>query len=135
MTVLHFWDYRDVPLKEPYGQVGYLEFLYQKRKDQGLKVYGVAVDGRLKDDAERRTAITGIRKLKAFMNLTYPLVLDSGAGIKAVGDPRLVGATLPLVQASSSCRDGRVSHYHVGYYEVDRQAGLKELDEAVTAQP
>jgi peroxiredoxin len=131
VTVLHFWDYRDVPLKEPYGQVGYLEFLYQKRKDQGLKVYGVAVDGRLKDDADRRDALSGIRKLKAFMNLSYPLVLDSGAGIKAVGDPRLVGATLPLVIVVG--RDGRIAHYHVGYYEVDRQEGLKELDAAVTA--
>jgi AhpC/TSA family len=131
VTVLHFWDYRDVPLKEPYGQVGYLEFLYQKRKDQGLKVYGVAVDGRLKDEPDRRAALSGIRKLKAFMNLSYPLVLDSGAGIKAVGDPRLVGATLPLVIVVG--RDGRIAHYHVGYYEVDRQAGLKELDTAVTA--
>ena len=65
------------------------------------------------------------------MNLTYPLVLDGGAGIKVVGDPRLVGATLPLVIVVG--RDGRVTHYHVGFYEIDRQAGLKQLDEAVTA--
>jgi hypothetical protein len=131
VTVLHFWDYRDEPLKEPYGQVGYLEFLYQKRKDQGVKIFGVAVDGRLNDDAGRRAAIASVRKLKAFMNLTYPLALDGGAGIKAVGDPRLVGATLPLVLVIG--RDGRVTHFHTGYYEVDRQEGLKELDAAVGA--
>ena len=129
VTVLHFWDYRDEPLKEPYGQVGYLEFLHHKRKDQKVKIYGVAVDSRLNDDAERRAVLTGVRKLKAFMNLTYPLVLDGGAAIKALGDPRIVGATLPLVVVVG--RDGRVAHYHVGYYEVDRQEGLKELDAAV----
>ncbi|HEY4313369.1 MAG TPA: TlpA disulfide reductase family protein [Pirellulales bacterium] len=131
VTVLHFWEYRDQPLKEPYGQVGYLEFLYQKRKEEGVKVYGVAVDARLNDQNERRTVVAGIRKLRSFMNLTYPLVLDSGEGIKAVGDPRLIGATLPLVLVVG--RDGRIAHYHVGHYEVDRQEGLKELNAAVTA--
>ncbi len=130
VTVLHFWEYRDQPLKEPYGQVGYLEYLYQKRKDDGVKVYGVAVDARLKDERERRTVLTGIRKLKSFMNLTYPLLLDDGDAIKSLGDPRIVGATLPLVVVVG--RDGRIVHYHVGYYEVDRQEGLKELNAAVT---
>ncbi len=131
VTVLHFWEYRDQPLKEPYGQVGYLEFLFQKRKSDGVKVYGVAVDARLNDQNERRTVVTGIRKLKSFMNITYPLVLDAGQGIKALGDPRIVGATLPLVVVVG--RDGRIAHYHVGNYEVDRQEGLKELNAAVNA--
>jgi len=130
VTVLHFWEYRDQPLKEPYGQVGYLEFLYQKRKQEGIKVYGVAVDGRLKDERERRAALVGIRKLKSFMNLTYPLVLDGGEAIKALGDPRIVGATLPLVVVVGP--NGQIVHYHVGYYDVDRQEGLKELDAAVS---
>jgi peroxiredoxin len=131
VTVLHFWEYRDQPLKEPYGQVGYLEFLYQKRKNEGVKVYGVAVDARLNDQNERRTVLSGIRKLKSFMNISYPLVLDAGDGIKALGDPRIVGATLPLVAVVG--RDGRIAHYHVGNYEVDRQEGLKELSAAVSA--
>ncbi|MBI2824665.1 MAG: TlpA family protein disulfide reductase [Planctomycetia bacterium] len=132
VTVLHFWDYRNEPLKEPYGQVGYLEFLHQKRKDQGVKVYGVAVDGRLAEGgAERRAALSGVRKLKAFMNLSYPLVLDAGDFVKALGDPRLVGATLPLFVVVG--RDGKIAHYHVGFYEVDRQVGLKDLDAAVAA--
>ncbi|HVU88646.1 MAG TPA: redoxin domain-containing protein [Pirellulales bacterium] len=131
VTVLHFWEYRDSPLKEPYGQVGYLEFLHQKRKDAGVKVYGVAVDGRLNEPNERRAVGTGVRKLKSFMNLTYPLLLDGGEVIKSLGDPRLVGATLPVVVVIG--RDGRITHYHVGNYEVDRQEGLKELNAAVTA--
>jgi peroxiredoxin len=131
VTVLHFWEYRDSPLKEPYGQVGYLEFLHQKRRDEGVKIYGVAVDGRLNDPNERRTVATGVRKLKSFMNLTYPIVLDGGEVIKSLGDPRIVGATLPLVIVIG--RDGRIAHYHVGNYEVDRQEGLKELNAVVTA--
>lgn len=137
VTVLHFWDYKDQPLKEPYGQVGYLEFLFQKRKDQGLKVYGVAVDPRLADDVGRRAATSGVRKLKTFMNLTYPIALDDGDLIKAIGDPRTAGAALPLFVVIG--RDGRVTHFHVGFYDVDRQVGLKDLsaavDEALKAQP
>jgi len=129
VTVLHFWDYKDSPLKEPYGQVGYLEFLFQKRKEQGLKVYGVAVDDRLADDASRRAAMTGIRKLKAFMNLSYPIALDGGDLIKTLGDPRAAGAALPLFVVIG--RDGKVLHYHVGFYDVDKQIGLKELSTAV----
>ena len=37
----------------------------------------------------------GIRKLKAFMNLSYPLLLDSGSLIRQFGDPRTSGAGNP----------------------------------------
>lgn len=129
IAVLHFWEYRDEPLKEPYGQVGYLEFLHNRFKGDGVKVYGVAVDGRLQSDATRRAAAAGIRKLKSFMNLTYPILLDDGELIKQFGDPRLLGATLPLFAVVG--RDGKIAHYHVGFYPVDRQDGLKELDAVV----
>jgi alkyl hydroperoxide reductase subunit AhpC len=129
VTVLHFWDYRHEPLEEPYGQVGYLEFLYSRRKAEGAKVYGIAVDGRLNEEANRGTIVSGVRKLKSFMNLSYPIVLDAGGLIKQFGDPRLVGATLPLVVVVGP--DAKIIHYHVGHYEVDRQAGLKQLDQVV----
>ncbi len=131
VTVLHFWEYRDEPLVEPYGQVGYLEFLYHRRKDAGVKVVGVAVDGRLSDQATRPAAVTSVRKLRAFMNLSYPLVLDAGDFVKQLGDPRPLGAPLPLFVVVG--RDGKIAHYHVGYYEVDRAQGLKALDAAVGA--
>jgi alkyl hydroperoxide reductase subunit AhpC len=131
ITVLHFWDYRDEPLKEPYGQVGYLEFLHNRRKADGVRVYGVAVDGRLKSEQTRRAAMNSVRKLTSFMNLTYPVLLDDGTLLKQFGDPRLLGAALPLVVVIGP--DGKIAHYHVGFYQVDRQDGLKELDEAVTA--
>jgi peroxiredoxin len=133
VTVLHFWDYRDVPLKEPYGQVGYLDFLFQRRRAEGVKVYGVAVDGRLADEPDRSQATRGIRKLKAFMNLSYPILLDRGELIKKFGDPRLVGAELPLFVVIAP--DGTIAHYHVGHYEVDRNEGLKPLNEAVSRLP
>lgn len=131
VTVLHFWDYRDEPLKEPYGQTGYLDFLSQKRKTEGVKVYGVAVDGRLAEEPTRSQALRGIRKLKAFMNLSYPILLDGGSLIKKFGDPRLVGAELPLFVVID--RQGKIVHYRVGHYEVDRNEGLKDLNAAVSA--
>lgn len=126
VTLLHFWEYRDTPLEEPYGQVGYLEFLYGRRKEEGLKLYGVAVDSRLADEMSRSAAVASVRKLKAFMNLSYPILLDGGEMLAKFGDPRVVGGTLPLVVVVGP--DGKILHHHVGYYEVDPQLGLKELD-------
>lgn len=129
VTVLHFWDYRDEPLKEPYGQVGYLDFMYHRRKPGGLQVYGVAVDGRLGDEKTRAAAERSVKKLKSFMNLSYPVVLDSGGLIKQFGDPRLLGASLPLFVVVGP--DQKIIHYHVGHYEVHQDQGLKELDQVV----
>ncbi len=129
VTVLHFWEYRDEPLKEPYGQVGYLDFLHHRRKAGGVRVYGVAVDGRLTDEATRPAAERSVRKLKEFMNLSFPVLLDGGSLLKKFGDPRMLGAALPLFVVIG--RDGKIAHYHVGMYDVHQDQGLKELDEAV----
>ncbi|MCE9605897.1 MAG: TlpA family protein disulfide reductase [Planctomycetia bacterium] len=129
VTVLHFWDYRDEPLKEPYGQVGYLEFLYAKHREAGLRVAGIAVDGRFQQPATTKLAAASVRKLKNFMNLSYPIVFDGGDLIRQFGDPRLVGGHLPLFVVIGP--DGKIVHYKVGHYALDRDAGLKELDAAV----
>jgi hypothetical protein len=129
VTVLHFWDYRDEPLKEPYGQVGYLDFMYHRRKPAGLQVYGIAVDGRLADEKTADAAKRGVRKLTSFMNLSYPVLLDSGPLVKQFGDPRLLGASLPLFVVVGP--DQKIIHYHVGHYEVHQDQGLMELDQVV----
>ena len=130
VTVLHFWDYRDSPLEEPYGQVGYLDFLYGKRKEAGMQLYGVAVDGRIKDENTRGAAIRSVRKLQKFMNLSYPILLDDGTLVKKFGDPRLVGAEFPLFVVIGP--DGKILHYHVGHYKVERDRGLAELDAVIS---
>lgn len=130
VTVLHFWEYRDEPLKEPYGQVGYLDFLAGKRAADGVRVFGIAVDARFADEATRATALRGVHRLLEFMSLSYPVLLDDGALLKQFGDPRQLGATLPLFVVIGP--DGKIAHYYVGHYEVDRNAGLKALDAQVT---
>jgi len=138
ITVLHFWDYRHEPLKEPYGQVGYLDFLHEKYARQAadgakipVRIYGVAVRRQL-TDANRRSAVRrSVSKLSSFMNLSYPILLDDGRLVRQFGDPRTSGATLPLFVVIGP--DGRIAHYHVGYYEVQQQRGLDELDVAITA--
>jgi peroxiredoxin len=132
VTVLHFWDYRDTPLKEPYGQVGYLEFLFARHQEAGVKVYGVAVDSRFQQESTARAAVAGVRKLKSFMNLSYPILFDNGDLIRRFGDPRLAGGELPLFVVIG--RDGKIAHYKVGHYPVDREHGLKELDAAVKSR-
>lgn len=127
VSVLHFWSYKDTPLEEPYGQIGYLDFLRRNNKD--VQVFGIAVNNRVSDPSTRRSAVNSARKLISFMNLSYPIMLDEGSLIKKIGDPRLTGAKLPLFVVVGP--DGKVIHYHVGYYEVDRARGLKELEEVV----
>src|SRR5262249_20488821 len=41
VVVLHFWEYRDSPLEEPYGQTGYLDYLLRRNAAAGVAVYGV----------------------------------------------------------------------------------------------
>ena len=129
VTVLHFWEYRDEPLKEPYGQVGYLDFMVHQCEAEGLRVYGVAVDGRLGDE-KTRGAASASAQLKQFMNLSYPVLLDDGAVIKQFGDPRVLGANLPLFVVVGP--DLKIIHYKVGTYEVHQDQGLKDLDQVVT---
>jgi hypothetical protein len=129
VAVLHFWEYRDMPLEEPYGQVGYLDFLFRKHKGAGLKVFGVNVDERLADPGARNQSIASARKLHSFMNLSYPVLLDDGSMLKRFGDPRSAGGKLPLFVVIGA--DGKVLHYHAGFHEVDRDLGLKALDQAV----
>lgn len=127
VTVLHFWNYAEKPLSEPYGQVGYLEFLYGKRRQLGIEVVGVATNTSLQQSDQLNAGRRTVRKLIEFMNLTYPVGYDDGSLLRSLGDPRKNGASLPLWVVVS--KSGKVVHYQSGFYEIDRKLGLKELDE------
>jgi peroxiredoxin len=129
-VILHFWTYNGEKLEEPYGQVGYLDFLSNRYRESGVKVYGVAVDSRIVKNKERPATIRSIRKLQDFMNLSYDLTIDDGTLLDRFGDPRAVGAKLPLWVVIAP--DGRVAHYHAGFHTVERQTGLKALDDVVS---
>jgi hypothetical protein len=131
VVVLHFWEYRDVPLEEPYGQVGYLDYLARRRADDGVVVLGVNVDDRLADADTRRASINAARKLKSFMNVSYPILLDDGSLLKRLGDPRPGGGKLPLFVVIG--RDGKVAAYHAGLYDVKANDGLAQLNSAIDA--
>ena len=131
VTVLHFWEYRDVPLEEPYGQIGFLDFLSRKRQKEGVNVYGVVVHEPAEGDpGVRRRAGQSATRLKNFMNLSYPLLFDDGKAVADLGDPRIAGAKLPLFVVIGP--DQRVVEYRAGLYEVQRDRGLEELDAAIT---
>ncbi|WP_166820139.1 peroxiredoxin family protein [Thalassoroseus pseudoceratinae] len=128
IVVLHFWKYHDEKLNEPYGQVGYLDFLHGKRNKLGVQIYGVAVDERFgtgSDFAAKR----GVRKLAEFMNLGYPILLDDGDVLKTFGDPLNNGGELPLWVVIKP--DKTVAHYKVGFYQIKPNRGLEELDAVV----
>lgn len=128
--VLHFWEYRDAPLEEPYGQVGYLDFASRKLADKAM-VIGVNVDERLGSTDTRRAAIAAAKRLKAFMNLSYDIALDDGALVKQFGDPRSAGGKLPLFVVISP--SGKIASYHAGLYDIKPEQGLKELEAAITS--
>jgi peroxiredoxin len=126
IVILHFWDYRDVPLSEPYGQTGYLEFLYNQKKSKDVTVVGVSTNPDLKIEEFYSRGRRSVRKLSEFMNLSYPVGHDDGALLKAFGDPRDDRGQLPLWIVLDA--NGKVAHYHAGFYEVDAAHGLKELE-------
>jgi len=130
-TVLHFWDYNGDKLVEPYGQVGYLDFLHNRRSKLGAKIVGVAVDSRLGSPTETSAAVRSFRKLQEFMNLSFPIATDDGKLLAKFGDPRALGSTLPLWVVIG--HDGVITHYHAGHYEIQPDEGLKSLDAAVVA--
>ncbi len=129
-VILHFWDYRDAPLSEPYGQTGYLEFLFNQKKQMDVTVVGVSTNPDLQIEEFYSRGRRSVRKLSEFMNLSYPIGHDDGALLKAFGDPRDNRGQLPLWIVLNP--DGKVAHYHAGFYELDAAHGLKEL-EAVLA--
>lgn len=132
IVVLHFWDYDSEPLTEPYGQVGYLDFLSNKRKRYGIEVIGVATNESFGDLAKSTGALRSVRKLREFMNLGYPIATDDGTLVAKFGDPRKLGAKLPLWVVIDP--DGKIAHYHVGFYAIKPDEGLRPLDEAVMKQ-
>lgn len=130
-TVLHFWEYNGEKLVEPYGQVGYLDFLHNRRAKLGAKIVGVAVDPRVGNAGTATAAVRSVRKLQEFMNLSFPITTDDGKFLATLGDPRLLGSTLPLWVVIG--HDGVITHYHVGTYDIQPDEGLKQLDAAVVA--
>lgn len=132
-VVLHFWDYRDAPLAEPYGQTGYLEFLFNRRREQNLQVVGVSTNADLQSTENLNRGRRAARKIAEFMNLTYPIAYDDGSLLKTLGDPRDQRGQLPLWVVISP--DGRILHYYAGFYEIDAAQGLKELDAVLSAIP
>jgi len=132
-TVLHFWDYRDAPLAEPYGQTGYLEFLFNRRRQDNLQVVGISTNADLQNPENQGRGRRAARKIAEFMNLTYPIGYDDGSLLKALGDPRDQRGQLPLWVVISP--EGRVLHYHAGFYEIDAAQGLRELETVLSKIP
>lgn len=129
ITILHIWEYRNEPLREPYGQIGYLDYLYNRRKKVGVQVYGIAVNQLAENPETRPQAERSVRKLREFMNLSYPISLHSPALLNEFGDPRRAGGKLPIWVVIGT--DGKIAHYHTGDYHVMPNEGLKQLDEII----
>ncbi len=129
IVLLHFWSYQGEPFPpEPYGQVGYLDYLYHRRGKLGLQVYGVAVN-RAHGDPAPAAAARSVRKLQSFMNLSYPLALDDGTLLDKFGAPERFGAKLPLWVLIDPA--GNVVEYKVGHYDIKADEGLSQLDKSV----
>ena len=77
----------------------------------------------------RGAAVRQIRKLAEFMNLSYPIAADDGTLLEKFGDPRRVGAELPLWVVITP--DGKVAHYKTGFYDIKPDEGLRQLQESI----
>ena len=90
---------------------------------------GINVDSRFAETDKVGAANRSLKKLQEFMNLGYDVAIDDGALLTSFGDPRSLGSPLPLWVVIG--HDGKVAHYHIGFYEIRPDEGLKQLDEAV----
>ena len=115
-------------LAEPYGQVGYLDFLRNRR--EGVQVIGVAVDPRLAVAETKAKSVRSIAKFREFMNIEFPILLDDGTLLRRFGDPRAAGASLPIWVVVD--KTGDIVDYHSGLQTFDPRHGLKELDTRVS---
>jgi hypothetical protein len=132
IVLLHFWSYQGEPFPpEPYGQVGFLDYLHHRRNKLGLQVFGVAVERRLADKTQAPAIRRSITKLQSFMNLGYPVTIDDGTLLEKFGDPERVGAKLPLWVLIDP--NGTVVEYKLGNYDIKADEGLSQLDKKVTA--
>lgn len=129
VVVLHFWQYRGEPLVEPYGQIGYLDFLNSKRKKLGVRVIGVNVDERFANPQQSGAALRSMKSLMEFMKLDYDVATDDGSVLSEFGDPRRAGSTLPLWVVIG--HDGKIVHCHSGFYDIKPDEGLRQLDDVV----
>lgn len=129
IAVLHFWEYQGEPLEEPYGQVGYLDFLLNRRGRLGVRVVGIAVNEEFGKAETQAAAKRSVKKLRDFMNLGYPIALDNGQLLRQLGDPRQLDASLPLWVVVGP--DGKIADYHVGVFPINPDEGLRDLDAVV----
>ncbi len=63
------------------------------------------------------------------MNVSYPILGDSGELVRKLGDPRAAGAELPLWVVVDKA--GKVQVWKNGYYQIDSRDGLKELQTTI----
>jgi len=129
ITVLHFWEYQGEPLEEPYGQVGYLDFLRNRRSRFNVDVVGIAVNEAFGEASTSGPALRSVRRMRDFMNIGYPITTDDGKTLARFGDPRSLGAKLPMWVVIGP--DGKIAHYHIGFYAINPDEGLQELDAVV----
>ena len=127
--VLHFWTYSQKALEEPYGQVAYLEFLHSKYGDQDISVVGIITNPVLRSADGEVGALRSAKKAVEFMNLSYPVAYDDGELQKLCDPKSAIRDNSPLWLVLDST--GKVVHYHQGFYEIDRRAGLKDLAAAI----
>lgn len=130
VVVLHFWEYDNDSLTAPYGQVGYLDFLNRRRAKDGVAVVGVAVNPAFGNPETRARAARSAKNLATFMNLGYTIVADDGGLLRAFGDPRPLGAGLPLWVVIGA--DGQIRAHKDGLYALKQNEGLSELDALVS---
>jgi peroxiredoxin len=127
VVVLHFWTYRDENLQEPYGQVGYLDYLARQHEGANVQVLGIAVPA---ENAEAGTsARVAARRFRDFMNVSYPILLDEGSLLKKLSNVPRSELPLPLFVVVDAA--GKVVEFHAGFYNVKRDEGLSELTAAV----
>ena len=109
--VMNFWATWCVPCQQ---EMPNIERLYEKYKDRGLVVLGIAMDA--------PATAAKVKPHAKKLGLTYPILLDKETKVAATYDPRQV---LPLTLVIG--KDKVIHHVHEGYSPGDEATIEQEI--------
>jgi peroxiredoxin len=113
VVVLNFWATWCVPCQQEMPKV---EQLYEKYKDRGLVVLGIAMDA--------PATVAKVKPHAKKLGLTYPILLDKETRVASTYNPRQV---MPLTIVIGT--DKVIRHVHEGYAPGDEATLEKEVVE------
>jgi peroxiredoxin len=117
VVLLDFWATWCVPCE---AEMPHLERIYQRHRNQGFVVYGIAMDG--------PETVASVGLLARRLGVTFPVLLDEETRVTAIYNPHRTAPFSVLID-----RAGRIAKVHQGYVPGDEVTLEREIADLVAA--